>query len=46
MCRFYASGLTDNEGIILNKEKTLDEWKQVIKRHIELEQGYDLSRTL
>jgi ADP-ribosylglycohydrolase len=46
MCRFYTGGYGDDMGNSVNKDMTLDEWKQRIKEHIEQEYGYNLSRTL
>ena len=46
MCRFYTGGFGDDMGNPVNKDKTLDEWKEGIRKHIEEEYGYDLRRTL
>ncbi|MHB1255623.1 MAG: ADP-ribosylglycohydrolase family protein [Dethiobacteraceae bacterium] len=46
MCRFYAGGYGDDMGNPINERLTLKQYKIQIKEHIELEHGYDLSKTL
>ncbi|WP_312644847.1 ADP-ribosylglycohydrolase family protein [Hydrogenoanaerobacterium sp.] len=46
MCRFYVGGYGDDMGNSVSKALTLNEWKVKIKKHIEREYAYDLSKTL
>lgn len=46
MCRFYAGGYGNAKGGPVNKQLTLEQYKEQIKEHIEKKYGYDLNKTL
>lgn len=46
MCRFYAEGYGDDMGNPIKEQLNLEQYKMHIKKHIEREYGYDLSKTL